>query len=179
MTADLVQTCLKNSIFFGICRRPRYLHLQATLVQNEWIYYPSKYLKTLGHPSQRKRQMIGKRISKTTDFVKPADSARRAGQRRKMEESASHHVNNNKISFFLPSERAQGLTESFSYAFRPGLKIFRKLNIFWEFVAGLGKCICKQPGFRMNEYNIRRNVLKSPGHHPQRRHRFEKEFPKL
>ena len=50
----------------------------------------------------------------------------------------------------------------------------------WEFVTDLGKCICKQPAFKMNEYNILRNVLKVRVIIPKEDdvECFEKEFPK-
>ena len=49
--------------------------------------------------------MVSKRIFKDIDSVEPAHSARRAGQQTKMEESASHHVNDNEMCFLVRLRR--------------------------------------------------------------------------
>ena len=51
--------------------------------------------------------MVSKRIFKDIDSVEPAHSARRAGQEEKMEESASHHVNDNEMRFSLAPAAAK------------------------------------------------------------------------
>ena len=51
--------------------------------------------------------MVSTRIFKATDFVEPAHLARRAGQEGKMEESASHHVNDNEMRVSLAPAAAK------------------------------------------------------------------------